>query len=49
MLFSLLNMLMSLIVKNNMISLLISLSMYYAPTFIGSFIHIDSIGRILDK
>lgn len=46
MLFSLVTMLMSLIVKNNMISLLISLGMYYVPTFIGSFIQIDSIGRI---
>ena len=46
MLFSLVTMLMSLIVKNNMISLLISLGMYYAPAFIGGFIPIDSIGRI---
>lgn len=45
-LFSLVTMLMSLIVKNNMISLLLSLGMYYAPAFIGSFIPIDSIGRI---
>ena len=45
-LFSLVTMIMSLIVKNNMISLLLSLGMYYAPAFIGSFISIDSIGRI---
>ncbi|MGL5348773.1 MAG: hypothetical protein ACRDA3_15600 [Peptostreptococcaceae bacterium] len=46
MLFSLVTMLMSLIVKNNMISLLFSLGMYYVPAFIGGFIPIDSIGRI---
>ena len=46
MLFSLVTMLMSLIAKNNMISLLFSLGMYYVPAFIGGFIPIDSIGRI---
>ena len=46
MLFSLVTMLMSLIVKNNMISLLLSLGMYHTPAFVGSFIPIDSIARI---
>ena len=45
MLYSLVTMLMSLIVKNNMISLLLSLGMYYIPTFLGSFIPMDSIAR----
>ena len=46
MLFALVTMLMSLLVKNNMISVLLSLGMYYAPTFLGSFIRMDSIARI---
>lgn len=49
MLFSLVTMLMSLIVKNNMISLLLSLGMYYTPAFVGSFIPIDSIARIFSE
>lgn len=48
-LFSLVTMLMSLLVKNNMISLLLSLGMYYTPTFVGSFILIDSIARIFSE
>lgn len=46
MLFSLVTMLMSLVVKNNMISLLLSLGMYYVPTFVGGFIPIDSIAKV---
>ncbi|WP_434797739.1 hypothetical protein [Terrisporobacter vanillatitrophus] len=45
-LYSLVTMLMSLLVKNNMISLLLSLGLYYVPMFLGNFIPIDSIGRI---
>lgn len=48
-LFSLVTMLMSLLVKNNMISLLLSLGMYYTPAFVGSFIPIDSIARIFSE
>lgn len=46
MLFSLVTMLMSLLVKNNMISLLLSLGMYYVPAFVSGFIPIDSIARV---
>lgn len=46
MLFALVTMLFSLIVKNNMISLLFSLGMYYTPAFVGGFIPVDSIARI---
>ncbi|MDU4861994.1 MAG: ABC transporter permease subunit [Terrisporobacter othiniensis] len=45
-LYSLVTMLMSLLVKNNMIALLLSLGLYYAPAFAGSFIPIDSVVRI---
>lgn len=46
MLFALVTMLMSLLVKNNMISVLLSLGMYYVPAFLGSFIPMDSVARI---
>ncbi|MGX4601264.1 hypothetical protein [Faecalimicrobium sp. JNUCC 81] len=46
MLYSLVTMLMSLIVKNNMVSLLLSLGMYYIPAFLGNFIPMDSIARV---
>ena len=45
-LYSLVTMLMSLLVKNNMISLLLSLGLYYVPAFFANFIPIDSIGRV---
>ncbi len=45
MLFALVTMLMSLLVKNNMISALLSLGMYYIPSFLGSFIPMDSVAR----
>lgn len=45
-LYSLVTMLMSLLVKNNMIALLLSLGLYYAPAFAGSFIPIDSVVRV---
>lgn len=45
-LYSLVTMLISLLVKNNMIALLLSLGLYYAPAFAGSFIPIDSVVRI---
>lgn len=47
MLFSLVTMLVSLLVRNNMISLLLSLGMYYVPTFVSGFIPIDSMARVL--
>lgn len=46
MLYSLVTMLISLIVKNNMVSLLLSLGMYYIPAFLGNFIPMDSIARV---
>jgi len=45
-LYSLVTMLMSLLVKNNMISLLLSLGLYYIPAFLGNFIPMDSVGRV---
>lgn len=45
-LYSLVTMLMSLLVKNNMISLLLSLGLYYIPAFFGNFIPMDSVGRV---
>lgn len=45
-LYSLVTMLMSLLVKNNMIALLLSLGLYYIPAFFGNFIPMDSVGRI---
>lgn len=45
MLFALVTMLMSLLVKNNMISVLLSLGMYHVPSFFGNFIPIDSVAR----
>jgi len=45
-LYSLVTMLMSLLVKNNMIALLLSLGLYYIPAFFGNFIPIDSVGRV---
>lgn len=45
-LFALVTMLMSLLVKNNMVSLLLSLGMYYMPAFLGNFIPMDSIARV---
>ncbi|UPA30319.1 ABC transporter permease subunit [Terrisporobacter glycolicus] len=45
-LYSLVTMLTSLLVKNNMIALLLSLGLYYAPAFAGSFIPIDSVVRV---
>ena len=45
-LYSLVTMLISLLVKNNMIALLLSLGLYYAPAFAGSFIPIDSVVRV---
>ncbi|RDY24353.1 hypothetical protein CHF27_003080 [Romboutsia maritimum] len=45
-LFALVTMLMSLLVKNNMISLLLNLGLYYVPAFFGNFIPMDSIARV---
>lgn len=45
-LYSLVTMLMSLLVKNNMIALLLSLGLYYIPAFFGNFIPMDSVGRV---
>ena len=45
-LYSLVTMLMSLLAKNNMISLLLSLGLYYVPAFFANFIPMDSIGRV---
>lgn len=45
-LYSLVTMLISLLVKNNMIALLLSLGLYYVPAFAGSFIPIDSVVRV---
>ena len=45
-LYSLVTMLVSLLVKNNMISLLLSLGLYYVPAFLGNFIPMDSVGRV---
>ncbi|WP_343345164.1 hypothetical protein [Terrisporobacter petrolearius] len=45
-LYSLVTMLISLLVKNNMIALLLSLGLYYIPAFFGNFIPMDSVGRV---
>lgn len=45
-LYSLVTMLVSLLVKNNMISLLLSLGLYYVPAFLGNFIPMDSVARV---
>ena len=45
-LYSLVTMLISLLVKNNMIALLLSLGLYYVPAFFGNFIPMDSVGRV---
>ena len=48
-LFALATMLISLVVKNNMISLLVSLAMYYAPTFIVQVVPIDTVSKFLNE
>lgn len=48
-LFSLATMLISLLVKNNMISLLLSLGVYYVPKFIAQFIPIDTVAKFLNE
>lgn len=48
-LFALATMLISLLVKNNMISLLLSLGMYYLPTFIAPIIPIDKVAKYLNE
>ncbi|UEL46075.1 ABC transporter permease subunit [Terrisporobacter hibernicus] len=45
-LYSLVTMLISLLVKNNMVALLLSLGLYYIPAFFGNFIPMDSVGRL---
>lgn len=48
-LFALATMLISLLVKNNMMSLLVSLAMYYAPTFISQIVPIDTVSKFLNE
>ena len=48
-LFSLVVMLVSLIVKNNMISLLLILGMYYMPTFLANFIPIETLSKVVNE
>lgn len=48
-LFALVTMLISLLVKNNMMSLLLSLAIYYVPKFIGDFMPMDKIARVFTE
>lgn len=48
-LFALITMLISLLVKNNMMSLLLSLAIYYVPKFIGDFMPMDKIAKIFKE
>ncbi len=48
-LFALVTMLISLIVKSNMISLSISLGMYYAPRFMAQIMPIDTVAKYLNE
>jgi hypothetical protein len=48
-LFALVTMLISLLVKNNIISLLLSLGIYYAPAFLGGIIPIDKIAKVFKE
>ncbi|MCR1954388.1 ABC transporter permease subunit [Clostridioides mangenotii] len=48
-LFALVTMLMSLLVKNNMISLLLSLGMYYIPMFLSNFVPIEVLSRVFKE
>lgn len=48
-LFTLVTMLMSLLVKNNMISLLLSLGMYYIPMFLSNFVPIEVLSRVFKE
>lgn len=45
-LFALVTMLISLLVKNNMISILLSLGMYHIPKFIGDLIPIETLSKV---
>ena len=47
--FALVTMLISLLVKNNMMSLLLSLGIYYAPKFIGDLITIENIAKVFKE
>lgn len=48
-LFALVTMLISLLVKNNIISLLLSLGVYYGPTFLGEIIPIDTLSKVFNE
>lgn len=48
-LFALVTMLISLLVKNNMISLLLSLGMYYIPKFIGDLIPVEILSKVFKE
>ena len=48
-LFALVTMLMSLLVKNNMIALLLSLGMYYVPLFLADFISIEALSKVFKE
>ncbi|WP_315166751.1 hypothetical protein [Metaclostridioides mangenotii] len=48
-LFALVTMLISLLVKNNIISILLSLGVYYAPAFLGGIISIDKIAKVFKE
>lgn len=48
-LFALVTMLISLLVKNNMISLLLSLGMYYIPKFIGDLIPVETLSKVFKE
>lgn len=48
-LFALVTMLISLVVKNNIISILLSLGVYYAPAFLGGIIPIDKIAKVFKE
>ncbi|MEG1408817.1 MAG: ABC transporter permease subunit [Terrisporobacter sp.] len=48
-LFALVIMLISLVVKNNMISLLLGLGIYYVPKFIGDLIPVETVSKIFKE
>lgn len=48
-LLALLTMLISLLVKNNMISLLLSFGVYYVPSFLSNYISIGDIGKVFKE
>lgn len=48
-LFALVTILMSLLVKNNMIALLLSLGMYYVPIFLADFIPIEVLSKVFKE